>query len=192
MIENSARKLTNRFVKKHIVEVTDAEICQYGLEVILSTGVNFLSVILIGFLLGKIGTAFCYFWILATVRTQTGGYHANTYCKCELLYVVVYLLLLLCSCQFEKIVINPVIYALALIINTLFVGRNTPVTKKEISDEQKRRGKKRAVAGCLIWNGISLGILHYYPAEALMIGNSLLAVSLFMLIGKGGEKKDEK
>lgn len=68
MIENSARKLTNRFVKKHIVEATDAEICQYGLEVILSTGVNFLSVILIGFLLGKIGTAFCYFLILATMH----------------------------------------------------------------------------------------------------------------------------
>lgn len=114
MIENSARKLTDRFVKKHIVEVTDAEICQYGLEVILSTGVNFLGVILIGFLLGKIGTAFCYFLVLATVRTQTGGYHANTYCRCELLYVVVYLFLLLCSCQFEKIVINPVIYALVL------------------------------------------------------------------------------
>ena len=109
MIENSARKLTDRFVKKHIVEVSDAEICQYGLEVILSTGVNFLNVILIGFLLGKTGTAFCYFLILATVRTQTGGYHADTYCRCELLYMVVYLLLLLCSCQFEKIVINPVI-----------------------------------------------------------------------------------
>ena len=65
------------------------------------------------------------------------------------------------------------------------------MTKKEISDEQKRRGKKRAVAGCLIWNGMSLGILHYYPTEALMIGDSLLAVSLFMVIGKGG-KKDEK
>ena len=79
MIENSARKLTDRFVKKHIVEVSDAEICQYGLEVILSTGVNFLNVILIGFLQGKTGTAFCHFLILATVRTQTGGYHADTY-----------------------------------------------------------------------------------------------------------------
>lgn len=96
MIEKSAKYFTEKLVSKKLVRNEDRDIYQYGIEVLLSTAINIMLLLVIGIITKTVLLSICHFLILATVRTLTGGYHASTYLKCEIVGCVTYITIVLC------------------------------------------------------------------------------------------------
>ena len=96
MIEKSAKYFTEKLVSKKLVRNEDRDIYQYGIEVLLSTAINIMLLLVIGIITKTVLLSICHFLILATVRTLTGGYHTSTYLKCEIVGCVTYITIVLC------------------------------------------------------------------------------------------------
>lgn len=61
-----------------IVDDETSQVCQYGFEIIISTLVGFLIVILIGICCEELLSSILFYTLFVGVRLSTGGYHAST------------------------------------------------------------------------------------------------------------------
>lgn len=90
-MEILAEIITDTLVKEKIINSDDSEIYKYGAELLISTGANLLLGLLLGGLFHSMMSSVIYFLVLATLRTQAGGYHASTYLWCGMVYCISFL-----------------------------------------------------------------------------------------------------
>ena len=81
MIEKKAEYISEKLVEKNLVKNKDKDVYQYGIEVLISTAINIMLLLVIGIITKTVLLSICHFLILATIRTLTGGYHASTYLR---------------------------------------------------------------------------------------------------------------
>lgn len=94
MIKRTAEFFLKHFQIAEELEKEKLEICQYGMEIILATLVNIGSVLLIGFLWGRLMESIVFLAGFIFIRQQTGGYHAGSYFTCNLSLMLCYSILL--------------------------------------------------------------------------------------------------
>lgn len=90
-------KLFVRWAKK-LAEYSDnnrEEIYIYGLELIISTVLGLMSILLLSGLLSCLTSGFIFLSIFVPLRLFTGGYHASSYTKCFIISNISYLSVLL-------------------------------------------------------------------------------------------------
>lgn len=88
-----------------IVDDETSLVCQYGFEIIISTLVGFLLVVIIGLCCGELLSAILFYAIFVGVRLSTGGYHATTHLRCKLLLCVCCLSTILTTIFLKTIII---------------------------------------------------------------------------------------
>lgn len=71
------------------------EICAYGIEITLSTMMNFVLLLVIGALTHTLIPAVLFGMIFAVIRLYIGGYHCTGYWQCNLTFCGIYLLVIL-------------------------------------------------------------------------------------------------
>lgn len=194
MIEKVAGKFTGVLLQESIITDECKEIYQYGTEVIISTILNLISVLILGVVLSATPEGIIYFLILATVRTQAGGYHASSYLRCGLVYCATFVLSLILAKVLIFFKMNPALLLLVLLINTLFIWWHAPVLHNRIMNNLERKhAKKKAGIMSLIWIVFSACSYQYYKPGAYSVLADLLLIAAFMVIGKKkGGKRNEK
>ena len=85
MIAELSKRMSLFLCKKEIVEQEMAEVYQYGFEIIFSTLIGFFITIAIGAVFRMFLVSLVYYFAFVALRQFTGGYHANTYLKCNLI-----------------------------------------------------------------------------------------------------------
>ena len=86
MIAELSKRMSLFLCKKEIVEQEMAEVYQYGFEIIFSTLIGFFITIAIGAVFRMFLVSLVYYFAFVALRQFTGGYHANTYLKCNLIF----------------------------------------------------------------------------------------------------------
>lgn len=71
------------------------EIYTYGFELIVSSLIEALSILILGILIGNFTETLIFIVYFSLIRFYSGGYHAYAYMKCYLITVIVYLGILL-------------------------------------------------------------------------------------------------
>lgn len=187
MIEKKAEYFTEKLVSKALIKNEDKEVYQYGIEVLISTAINIILLLVIGIITKTVLLSICHFLILATIRTLTGGYHASTYLKCEIVGCVTYITIVLCLEKVTQIfcVSNWLIVCSLMGIITLinFVVTN----KRAVIDKELKRLKKKVILREMIWIVIVVLIGDKKVKGGILL--SFFSVFLFMVIGI---KKDER
>ena len=84
-----SRSVVRSLIKNDAIEMEKAEVYQYGFEILFSSIATFLIAALSGVLLHCFTAAMLFFVIFATFRQICGGYHANHYWSCNLLFLLV-------------------------------------------------------------------------------------------------------
>ena len=97
MLNKMAKKLSNRLLKNEVITEDVIDVYVYGFELIISSLVNTLVIILAGSLLGEIVQTMSFLFVFILLRSFTGGYHANTYTKCSIVTFSTYVTVLLLS-----------------------------------------------------------------------------------------------
>ena len=169
MITQIAETMSTFFYRTKIIELEEKEKSRYGMEIIISTIIGFGVIIATGSILGHTETAVVYLLCIVPIRMYTGGYHANTYLKCNTVFAIVFLANILI---YDYIIFHGLEEKLLLF--TLFasvpIKRYAPVEhgNKKMTMWQKQKYKKISVflfgfyylvSVLLLENGNQYGIL---------------------------------
>lgn len=90
MLHKLSQKITDYYVKKNKIDFSEREIYEYCFEVLLSTFLNLLAIIILAVATGLYLESLCFTICFMTLRGTAGGYHANTHWGCFLMLMIVY------------------------------------------------------------------------------------------------------
>ena len=89
MIAAAASLIVEVLIRHGIIKVQQAEVYQYGLEILISSLLTCCITVVCGLLFRCLAAALLYFLMFAVLRSICGGYHADTYWKCNLVFTLV-------------------------------------------------------------------------------------------------------
>ncbi len=118
------------------------EVYIYGIEICLSSLIGIIAILIISFMIGRFFEGILYIITLFIIRSCTGGYHAQTYFKCNLIYIFSYL----CTIKFynflseQYLIFNNYFCLIIMIISIIIVWLYAPVenVNKKINEKSKK------------------------------------------------------
>lgn len=166
-------KLSNRVVRYLIhcnsIEDTDEyrDYYQYGVEITISSVLSVAAVLVIGILLHRFVAGILYLFLFMFIRRFTGGYHANTYFKCNITGCITFSSVIFLSSAAEKYdVFKYLAYVFAL-ISVLIILVCCPIENKNkpIAPSKIKRYKSISVIIALVYcilAGVTLYTSQFY------------------------------
>lgn len=149
VIEKMAKKLAYNYVDKKMIEEADEEVCVYGLELLISSMISIGVVLAISIVYSRLIQGMVYLIAYCTLRSYSGGYHADTHMKCISTFVGSFVIIL----NFVKYVDflwSFYICILLLFCNVIiFLLAPIDATNNPISLRSKGKMKEKA-RGCII------------------------------------------
>ena len=170
----------------------------YGFELLVSSVIETISLLLIGLLTGKIIDTIIFIISFSSIRVFSGGYHANSYLKCFIVTVAYYLLVLF-SAYIMLAFPNRTIILIAII--TLFLSLilfilMSPVKSKGKSILNYKKQKMLSIISLFINAIVPIILLTLYQNNILIIVYpTIICVDVLIIIEslkKGDEKNERK
>lgn len=186
MLESIAEDITFLLLKNKIIEYEDSDIYIYGFQVIISSMMVTMSLLILGVLLNRILLTLVFMLVFVSLRINTGGYHADQFKDCLRLSLMIYLveILLVKLIPNEYKIISSFI---ALIIGTSIIFVKAPVEHKNnpLTPIEKIKYKKtsriiNSTISIVILIGVFLkpDIIDYYLISSLTV----IAVAILITI----------
>lgn len=97
MISKISTLISNQLVKHKIISEDAQDVYNYGVEIIISSFIGFIIVVLVGIIFKALLQAMIFYVIFVALRSMTGGFHATTYLRCNIIFSVVSLFTILFS-----------------------------------------------------------------------------------------------
>lgn len=179
MLSKKALQLSGFLARRGIIDPDDIVVYSYGLELLLSTAVNILFVIIISFLFLQ-PLAWCFFLLsFIPLRVTAGGYHAKTHLGCALTFSIAYAAFMLLGILTAGL-ISPAILIGVSTVCFIIVLLLSPVqaANKPLDDELKRRNRRRS----LVIASANLLV----TAVSLFAGAGILMLFTFFVLGQLG------
>ncbi len=140
MIEKLADSLTTKFINSNILRDEDREIYNYCFQAVISVAINYGLILLLSIILKEFICSLVFILSFLVFRKTSGGYHASSYLKCEIMSILSYLVLILIIKQFELVFRFSILFLLLGLIIILFLS---PIQddNKPFTEKQQRRFK---------------------------------------------------
>ena len=193
MISFLSHRIAHFLYHDQIIDEEMVPVCQYGFEIIISTGVGFSLVILAGLILGYLKEAVLFYFLFIVIRFYTGGYHAETHFKCKVTLLLCFLIVLLSYILLKNafcIQIHVALELFYMIIILLFAPvehLNAPMTREE---EKKNRIISIAMASGLFILSTILCSYHIWASAIIALTQSIIAI-LIIISKMEGVKNNE-
>ena len=190
MIHNLSNNITTFFVKKQLIKNSDSIVFCYGMELLISTWIGFLTIILMSIILVDILFGIIYLIYIVPIRMYVGGYHAKSYMKCNIVFLLFFTIALVCYRNLEMV--NYQILNYINLISSIFIFELAPLeNKNKVIDDLKKR-KYRNIDMSIYILGSIVGILIKDMFLINVLAIVLCNVTVLLLIGKGVEIYEKK
>lgn len=168
-----------------IIQKEDVDKCKYGLEVMLSSLLEILSILLLSVFVGNFLETLLLFAAFIPLRVYAGGYHANTKLKCYLISVAVYTVFTVTT-----YILPEELYLLISVLCTVFsltmVFITAPIVhhNKSVNDIERKYYRKFSIIIVMAETMIILVTTAIFPVSKIGISLALgqFSVSLSMLV----------
>lgn len=161
---------------------------RYGIEISISSLLNIVLVVIAGILMHHIIESIVFLSLFILIRSFTGGYHADTYFRCNLLMCTTFILTALAnsifSNKFSLLIIIVLICVTELIVSVLGPIENK---NKPIDDSKKIKLKITGTAMTSIINCAGLILRESYLGTMIIFTTFLIV--LLMIAAKVKEAK---
>ena len=183
MIAELSKRMSLFLCKKEIVEQEMAEVYQYGFEIIFSTLIGFFITIAIGAVFRMFLVSLVYYFAFVALRQFTGGYHANTYLKCNLIFAA--------STTF---IFGMAKIVMLLLFSLVAIWFKTPVENenKPLSEEQKVRNHRISMIVAVIFSGISCFAYQKWVLISATIALTLFVIALMAVIANPSREEENE
>lgn len=183
MITKIANKLTIFLVNREIVSREDIPIYVYGYEALLASMVNFILVVTLGIIFHQGWQAILFFVVFALTRVYSGGFHAQSYLKCNLILASVYIITITLT---EAIVYSKSDYTIVVFVlfylSVILRFAPVPNPKKQISEAERIKFREKILLLSAIWTIIIIILCFFYFKVALNVAITLFVVAVLIVI----------
>ena len=163
------------------------DIYKYGVEITISSIIGFILILIIGLIFKSLMQALIFYIIFIILRSFTGGYHASSYLKCNLIFSIVASLVIFFSkaateVRFSTGIIN-ILFLPAL---SVFIWL-APIENPNKLIEKKRRiyFKTGSVLAAVILYILSLILyINNHTFESAVIVTTMFITSVLCMITK--------
>ena len=196
MISEISHKITYSLEKNKVIDKEDEDIYIYGIEILISSMITFIIVLILGLLFKCLLASLTYFIIFATIRQICGGYHAATYLKCNTIFTFTTVIVLL---AYKFVPVDMLGFLHYLIMSfwvlTVFIFAPVENESKPISKEKKYKLKIIGRIMSIIITIISCLIYIKEIQYAVLLDVTLLFIAFAMAVvgfREKGSEQDEK
>lgn len=185
MIEAISQKILNFIMAYSDIDKDMSDIYKYGIEITISSILNFTLIFIASAIIGDFlsGTVFLATFIL--LRSYCGGYHADTYFKCNTVFVFTYALIILISrASISYISFNLSIWGAIILLSFVPILLYSPVKNihKVLTESQCKRCRMISIIVYFVLSFISLVLVAIGNDYGCIIIITLAAVSVMILI----------
>lgn len=163
---------------------------RYGIEISISSFLNIFLVLLVGVIIHHLIESVIFLAIFILIRSFTGGYHADTYFRCNLLMCTTFILTVsvnyMVSSKLSLFMIFVLICITELVVSVLGPIENK---NKPINDSKKTRLKIIGIVITLIINCIGLFLSRNNLGTMIILTTVLIAI--LMVAAKIKEKRGD-
>jgi accessory gene regulator B len=165
------------------IKEDEKDIYIYGYEIMLSNVVNFLIILSLSLFLNQLIDGFLFYITFIITRQYCGGYHANTYLKCNLIFGFLCLLTLF----FSNILYPYISFISLMILFFIYIGcifEYAPIDNeyKRLSEKDKKKYRKISIWISVLW--LVVDILLFFTAKeyAITLTITLVIIAMLMVI----------
>ena len=196
MIERVSLKLLDFVVSHTTIDDDLAEVYKYGIEISISTALNILLTIILSFVLGDVLCGLIFLICMVLIRSYCGGYHADSYFKCNLTMIILFSIT---YCVSRVLVCFDIarFYIMILVLTLGFIPifAFSPVRNKhkELTEEKYTRCRVISFILYITIGMMGLFLISVCPFYGSIIIVTLTEVSVMILIEifRQRRKKDE-
>ena len=176
MLNKVAKFLTSHLVDAGVVSSDSKEIYIYGFEVLITSLLSTILVLIAGAIWGRFIETICFLVVFIVLRSFTGGFHANTYWLCTVVTLSIYCTVMLLS----KTAIPGILYWLLLPVGVIVLIIKAPIRNpnKYMTDKEYLMYKLisiilfivMAITGILLLNiAVAMSSVIYYTLVADLV-----------------------
>lgn len=185
--------------KNNAIDGTDNDVVafyKYGIEITLSSLFNIVVILLLSLLFNGMIEGFIFLAVLIPTRQFTGGFHADTYLKCNLVFGLSYIITLHLF-RYTCNMVNVYISILLLAVEIFFVSVVCPINNEHKPIHERKqyvRSKIISVVLYLFFGLIGLYFIFISNLYGNMILYSLHLITVLGILGilKERRKENEK
>lgn len=176
MLSNFSSIIADFFVANNIIPAEEKAIYKYGIEVTLSTATGIIAIAIIGIFAKCYIECMIFLLCFITIRVYSGGYHADTFLKCTLTFICLFIAFLLTK-TYVQLYLTPYFSVVIMIISATNIAVLAPIKNKHklLTEKEKPRYKKISVAMSVVWTTVAIVL---YSVEKII----LFSVSITMFI----------
>ena len=164
-----------------IIQIEETAVYEYGVELLLVSIFNAIWILVLGIVLKCPVLSVIYIYILASVRTQIGGYHAQTYIGCFVCYNLFFLVSLLFCKALNLMNIDLVNIFLIGIVYILLIHKFAPIPRTNSMDKyEMKEANRKASINSAFWICFAL-ILENYKKYWSYETISVLFISIMLM-----------
>lgn len=157
MISFLSNQLTKLLCEKEIIEPDKKVIYRYGYDIFISSIISLLIVVSVGIITGYILESAVFYVVFVLTRQYCGGYHADTYLKCNVIFTIIYSAVLLVSnilLGFYNIFYLGIFFTVYLAAIWEFAPIDNE--NKRLSEDEKTKSCRISIVLSFIWIILSL------------------------------------
>lgn len=183
MIHKFAQMVADFLCDNDTIKEEEKDIYIYGYEIIISNIVNFLIILTLGLLLHQVIDGFLFYIVFIITRQYCGGYHANTYLKCNILFGT----LCLVTLCFSKMLYPYTSFISLLILFLIYIGcilEYAPIDNehKKISAEDKKKYRRISIWISVLWSAVDIVLYLTVKKYAITLTITLVIIAMLMVI----------
>lgn len=187
MINRFSAIIVNYLLKSRVINNVEVEkqFYQYGIEITLSSIINIALILLLGLISKSVFESVIFLLLFIPIRQFTGGYHASTYLRCNLLFCSLYIVVLMVSrLTFSYLTTYAVI--LITFICILLIWFMCPVEhiNKPIPTQRKKHHKLIAAMLGTLYGIISIVLIALSNKYGALTLYTLLLVTVLVIAAK--------
>lgn len=193
MIKYLSENITNYFYTNEIISKEEKEIYVYGLHLIFSSVIGIAIILALGVLLNNLVNTVLFLSAFISVRMYSGGYHANSYIKCNMTLITIYLITM-AAVNFIPREIIGTSSAVLIALTIYIISKYAPVDNenKKLTKKQKVKNKRITLFLLSVFYILSL-VLYSFNIKFFytIIITLFLIASLILIRIKGGENNEK-
>lgn len=169
---------------------TEVSVYKYGIEITLSSLLNFILIVSIGIITGYFFESLLFLLCFVPLRQYTGGYHANTYFKCNLYFCVCFAILLAIY-TLTKASCSALCVTGINLFSVFSIGYFCPIENKnkKVADKDKKKFKIIAVIISSVVSIVSIILTIFNVEYGILISYTVLLVVVLIYIAVLRERR---
>lgn len=186
MINNLSQKLTEKFLKKGIIEKDEQELYVYALFILISTLMLFIITCVFGLIMKCFFESVIFFIAFQFIRKYAGGYHASTETRCEIMSsisMIASVVVIMLAKMYDLRILLLSLAVLAAVLIMVFCPLDTP--EKPLSEKEFRYFRK--ISWIILLIIFSLAVISYFFKVRVLFAPccvSLILESILITAGK--------